>query len=59
MRISPQDWWNATSFATYYRKWNIVVHDWLHLYIYQDLFWVRGPGWQWGREGGHCPEPSP
>ncbi|XP_014466040.1 sterol O-acyltransferase 2 isoform X1 [Alligator mississippiensis] len=43
-----QDWWNATSFATYYRKWNIVVHDWLHLYIYQDLFWLFGKKWRVG-----------
>jgi sterol O-acyltransferase len=31
------DWWNVSSFTDYYRKWNIVVYDWLHTYIYQDL----------------------
>jgi len=31
-----QDWWNARSFGTYYRKWNIVVHDFLYYYVYQD-----------------------
>ena len=31
------DWWNAKSFSTYYRKWNGVVHDWLHAYLYVDL----------------------
>merc|ERR1712129_76690 len=28
------DWWNARSFAQYYRKWNCVVHDWIYNYLY-------------------------
>lgn len=36
-----QDWWNSTSFANYYRTWNIVVHDWLYYYGYRDFLWVR------------------
>ncbi|CAF0802010.1 unnamed protein product [Rotaria sp. Silwood1] len=38
------DWWTATSWTTYYRTWNIVVHDWLYTYIYRDchkLFGVK------------------
>jgi sterol O-acyltransferase len=31
------DWWNVSSFTDYYRKWNSVVYDWHHTYIYQDL----------------------
>ncbi|XP_015905466.1 sterol O-acyltransferase 1 [Parasteatoda tepidariorum] len=31
-----QDWWNSTSFSQYYRKWNLVVHDWLYNYIYVE-----------------------
>lgn len=31
------DWWNVSNFADYYRKWNIVVHEWLFHYIYQDI----------------------
>jgi hypothetical protein len=31
-----EDWWNARSFASYYRKWNMVVHEWLFYYMYQD-----------------------
>lgn len=31
-----QDWWNSTSFSQYYRRWNNVVYDWLHAYIYMD-----------------------
>ena len=30
------DWWNSTSWSTYYRKWNVVVHDWLYAYVFQD-----------------------
>jgi sterol O-acyltransferase len=22
----------------YYRTWNIIVHDWLYLYVYKDLY---------------------
>lgn len=32
------DWWNSIQFGSYYRKWNIVVHDWLYYYIYLDLY---------------------
>ena len=39
----PQDWWNSTSFSNYYRTWNVVVHDWLYSYVYQDALWVRTP----------------
>nr|XP_020445772.1 sterol O-acyltransferase 2-like [Monopterus albus] len=36
-RMFYKDWWNCTSFANYYRTWNIVVHDWLYYYGYRDL----------------------
>lgn len=32
-----EDWWNSLEFGTYYRKWNIVVHDFLYNYVYLDL----------------------
>ena len=35
--LRPQDWWNSESYATYYRKWNVPIHDWLHAYLFQDL----------------------
>ncbi|XP_033762380.1 sterol O-acyltransferase 1-like isoform X2 [Pecten maximus] len=35
-RMFYKDWWNSTTFANYYRTWNIVVHDWLYTYIYKD-----------------------
>lgn len=31
------DWWNVSNFADYYRRWNIVVHEWLFHYVYQDI----------------------
>ncbi|XP_051016361.1 sterol O-acyltransferase 2 isoform X1 [Acomys russatus] len=36
------DWWNSTSFSNYYRTWNVVVHDWLYSYVYQDGLWLLG-----------------
>jgi sterol O-acyltransferase len=36
-RAFYSDWWNSSEFGSYYRKWNIVVHDWLYYYIYIDL----------------------
>ncbi|XP_012696705.2 sterol O-acyltransferase 2 [Clupea harengus] len=36
-RMFYKDWWNSTSFANYYRTWNIVVHDWLYYYSYRDI----------------------
>nr|CAD7450301.1 unnamed protein product [Timema bartmani] len=37
------DWWNATSYAAYYRTWNVVVHDWLYTYVYKDFCEVFRP----------------
>lgn len=31
------DWWTTSSFHNYYRKWNLVVHDWLYSYSYAPL----------------------
>ncbi|XP_078713688.1 sterol O-acyltransferase 1 isoform X3 [Lampetra fluviatilis] len=39
-RMFYQDWWNSTSFANYYRTWNVVVHDWLYYYTYRDFRWA-------------------
>lgn len=36
------DWWTATSWSSYYRTWNIVVHDWLYTYIYRDCHKALG-----------------
>ncbi|KAJ7332038.1 hypothetical protein JRQ81_014218 [Phrynocephalus forsythii] len=41
-RMFYQDWWNSTSFANFYRTWNIVVHDWLYYYAYRDFLWFFG-----------------
>ncbi|XP_019357353.1 PREDICTED: sterol O-acyltransferase 1 isoform X1 [Gavialis gangeticus] len=41
-RMFYQDWWNSTSYANYYRTWNVVVHDWLYYYAYRDILWLFG-----------------
>ena len=41
-RIFYTDWWNSTTFNMYYRKWNILVQDWLYNYIYKDIFELLG-----------------
>ncbi|XP_033220386.1 sterol O-acyltransferase 1 [Belonocnema kinseyi] len=37
-RMFYKDWWNSTSYGSYYRTWNVVVHDWLYAYIYKDMY---------------------
>lgn len=39
-RMFYRDWWNSTNFSVYYRTWNVIVHDWLYLYVYKDLYEV-------------------
>ncbi|CAF3330719.1 unnamed protein product [Rotaria socialis] len=41
-RMFYKDWWNSTSFAAYYRTWNVVVHDWLHAYVYREIYVLTG-----------------
>uniref|UniRef100_A0A2L2Y7V4 O-acyltransferase n=1 Tax=Parasteatoda tepidariorum TaxID=114398 RepID=A0A2L2Y7V4_PARTP len=41
-RMFYDDWWNCTSFAKYYRSWNMVVYDWLYSYIYRDMYTLLG-----------------
>jgi sterol O-acyltransferase len=31
------DWWNSRTYTVFYRKWNGVVHDFIHSYVYSDL----------------------
>ncbi|KAL4511871.1 hypothetical protein ABPG72_012716 [Tetrahymena utriculariae] len=44
------DWWNSEEFGTYYRKWNIVVHEFLFYYAYGDT--VRFSKGKYGRGVG-------
>lgn len=37
-RMFYRDWWTAKNYDTYYRNWNIIVHDWLHEYVYKDFY---------------------
>uniref|UniRef100_A0A4X2L0X6 O-acyltransferase n=1 Tax=Vombatus ursinus TaxID=29139 RepID=A0A4X2L0X6_VOMUR len=43
-RMFYKDWWNSTSFSNFFRTWNVVVHDWLYSYIYQDGLRLLGLG---------------
>ncbi|XP_018571153.1 sterol O-acyltransferase 1-like [Anoplophora glabripennis] len=31
------DWWTSTEYSVFYRKWNLVVHNWLHIFVYRDV----------------------
>lgn len=37
-RMYYKDWWTAHNYDSFYRNWNVVVHDWLYEYIYKDMF---------------------
>lgn len=41
-RMFYEDWWNSHTYATYYRTWNVVVHDWLYTYVYKDVHELCG-----------------
>lgn len=41
-RMFYKDWWNSTSFAIYYRTWNVVVQDWLYIYVYREIYLLIG-----------------
>ncbi|KAL6266953.1 hypothetical protein P5V15_000038 [Pogonomyrmex californicus] len=42
-RLFYKDWWNCTTYHTYYRTWNLVVHDWLYTYVYKDMYDIVVP----------------
>ncbi|EFA09716.1 sterol O-acyltransferase 1 [Tribolium castaneum] len=35
-RLFYLDWWTCTDYSGYFRKWNIIVQDWLYLYVYRE-----------------------
>lgn len=35
-RTFYQDWWTSSEFGQYYRKWNIIVHEFLYYYVYLE-----------------------
>ncbi|XP_015119000.1 sterol O-acyltransferase 1 [Diachasma alloeum] len=43
-RLFYKDWWTATSLEIYFRKWNVIVHDWLYTYLYKDFYEIIVPG---------------
>uniref|UniRef100_A0A6P7GLE3 Sterol O-acyltransferase 1-like n=1 Tax=Diabrotica virgifera virgifera TaxID=50390 RepID=A0A6P7GLE3_DIAVI len=43
-RLFYADWWNCTNVQQYYKKWNMVIGDWLYTYIYKDMYEIISPG---------------
>lgn len=37
LTVYAKDWWTSTTFSSYYRKWNIIVYDWIYSYLYADM----------------------
>ncbi|XP_055840250.1 sterol O-acyltransferase 1-like [Episyrphus balteatus] len=35
-RLYYEEWWTSGDFKTYYRSWNITVHEWFYEFIYKD-----------------------
>ncbi|KAJ8977197.1 hypothetical protein NQ317_009431, partial [Molorchus minor] len=42
-RLFYSDWWTCTSYSEYFRKWNIVVYDWLYTYLYKEMYEINFP----------------
>ncbi|XP_072388023.1 sterol O-acyltransferase 1-like isoform X2 [Diabrotica undecimpunctata] len=36
-RLFHSDWWNCTEMPDFYKKWNMVVGDWLYTYVHKDI----------------------
>jgi sterol O-acyltransferase len=36
-RMFYKDWWTARSLTDFLSAWNVIVADWIYLYVYQDL----------------------
>lgn len=36
-RVFYQRWWNASDLATFWKRWNIPVHEWCLRHVYLDL----------------------
>ncbi|KAJ8725564.1 hypothetical protein PYW08_003747 [Mythimna loreyi] len=41
-RLFYEDWWTASCFSQYFRRWNLVVHSWLRDHIYLPLATYAG-----------------
>ncbi|KAG5895953.1 hypothetical protein JTB14_027954 [Gonioctena quinquepunctata] len=38
------DWWTCCNYGQFFRKWNILVSDWLVIYVYRDFYESLTPG---------------
>lgn len=39
-----QDWWTSTGYLKFFTTWNLVVQDWLYVYVYRDIYSYVMPG---------------
>ncbi|XP_031354143.1 sterol O-acyltransferase 1-like [Photinus pyralis] len=37
-RLFYSDWWISSSLERFLRSWSIIMHDWLYLYLYKDVY---------------------
>ncbi|XP_044264898.1 sterol O-acyltransferase 1-like [Tribolium madens] len=42
-RLFYKEWWTSRSLSEYYRTWNVIVHDWLFIHIYKDVYEIVVP----------------
>jgi len=42
-RMFYKDWWTSPTHERYYRTWNVIVYDWLYIYIYKDFYEIIVP----------------
>ncbi|KAK9892850.1 hypothetical protein WA026_022533 [Henosepilachna vigintioctopunctata] len=35
-RMFYREWWTACDFTSFYKMWNVIIHDFLFIYVYRD-----------------------
>ncbi|XP_050345749.1 sterol O-acyltransferase 2-like [Nymphalis io] len=36
-RLFYEDWWTSSRFSCYFRAWNLIVHNWVHVHVLSIL----------------------
>ncbi|KAF0989047.1 hypothetical protein HZS_7887 [Henneguya salminicola] len=36
-RMFYSDWWASVNYSEYYRKWNMIVQDWIRTYLFDEI----------------------
>ncbi|KAJ3656573.1 hypothetical protein Zmor_015642 [Zophobas morio] len=37
-RMFYKEWWHSKSLSEFYRTWNVLVHEWLYMFIFRDVY---------------------